>query len=71
MTRIVRNCVTIREDADPSDALQWAKDNCPSYITCDGYLENDGKYGIEGGLARYYFIFSDESDMITFSLRWA
>ena len=63
--KIVKNCVTINKDTNASDALDWAKENCPSYITNDGYLDTvDGE-------PRYYFIFGDERDIIKFALRWS
>lgn len=63
--RIVKNCVTIDPGANPGEALAWAKENCPSYITVDGYIDK------QDGLARYYFIFSSETDIIKFALRWS
>lgn len=63
--KIVRNYVTIGKDVSEFDALDWAKANCPSYITNDGYIDR------EDGKIRYYFIFGDERDIIAFSLRWS
>lgn len=63
--KIVKNCVTINKNASVDDALEWAKENCTSYITCDGYIDH------EDNVSRYYFIFGDERDILSFSLRWA
>ena len=52
--------VTLPWDHDCVDkALEWAKENCPSYIT---HLVGPD-YGIV-----YYF--SDEKDAVLFALRW-
>lgn len=64
--RIVKNCVTISKNASVDDALEWAYDHCPSYITNDGYIDHE-----DGQACRYYFIFGDERDIISFSLRWS
>lgn len=61
--KIIKNYVTIDKN-NVDEALAWAKENCPSYITNDGYIDNEYN-------ARYYFIFGDERDMISFSLRWS
>jgi hypothetical protein len=44
--------------------VAWAKENCPSYISCTGYLKEDK----DQGFIEYYF--SDEKDASVFSLRW-
>jgi hypothetical protein len=52
---------------DPAwKALVWAKDNCPSYIT--NTSEVTGPVGNSKNLVHYYF--SDERDVVTFSLKW-
>jgi hypothetical protein len=45
--------------------LEWAKENCPSYISCTGYL----KENTEEGFIEYYF--SETKDMTLFALRWS
>lgn len=47
-------------DPDPVD---WAKENCPSYITC-GSVKISGEY-------YYRFYFSDGRDQALFVLKWA
>jgi hypothetical protein len=44
-------------------ALDWAKENCPSYITND--LHQDGYND------KIDYHFSDEKDALIFALRWA
>jgi len=44
------------------EPLQWAKKNCPSYITNDA-VQKQGEY-------YYRFYFSDEKDYILTVLRW-
>jgi hypothetical protein len=48
------------------DALDWAKENCPSYITND--LHQDGYNTYDHTKMDYYF--SDEKDALIFALRW-
>ena len=42
--------------------INYAKKNCPSYITCDAVARGKGHY-------RFYF--GDEKDYMLFVLRWA
>ena len=46
--------------------LEWAKENCPSYITndlhCDGYNTYDQ--------TKLDYFFGDEKDAMLFILRW-
>lgn len=44
------------------EPLQWAKRNCPSYITNDA-VQKQGEY-------YYRFFFGREQDQIIFALRW-
>ena len=48
------------------EPLDWAKENCPSYITndvhCDGYNTYD--------YTQIDYFFRDEKDALIFSLRW-
>lgn len=44
------------------EPLEWAKMNCPSYITNDAVQKNGDYY--------YRFYFSNEKDILIFSLKW-
>ena len=44
------------------EPLEWAKKNCPSYITNDA-VQKQGEY-------YYRFFFGNEQDQIIFALRW-
>lgn len=44
------------------EPLNWAKKNCPSYITNDAVQKNGEYY--------YRFYFGKEQDQIIFALRW-
>lgn len=48
------------------EAMTWAKEHCPSYITND--MHQDGYNTYDDKKIDYYF--SDERDVIFFSLRW-
>jgi len=43
--------------------LDWAKANCPSYITNDYLRRGDGDF--------YRLYFGQEKDFVWFQLRWA
>ena len=45
------------------EPLDWAKENCPSYITNDA-VQIRGQY-------YYRFYFSNEKDRMWFTLKWA
>ena len=45
------------------EALTWAKQNCPSYITNSAVLKD--------GLYHYRFYFAQERDQVAFALRWS
>ena len=45
--------------------MTWAKENCPSYISCTGHFKENQ----EEGFIEYYF--SEEKDMTLFALRWS
>ena len=47
----------------PGDVLDWAKENCPSYITNTGTVKEHKIV--------YSYYFSDEKDALLFSLRWS
>lgn len=52
-------------------ALEWAKENCPSYITNDVHsYNNDMGYEL-GDVDRIDYFFSDEHDAVMFALRWS
>jgi hypothetical protein len=44
------------------EPLEWAKENCPSYITNDA-VQIGGRY-------YYRFFFGNERDRMWFALRW-
>lgn len=46
--------------------LEWAKENCPSYIT-NALHENDQR---DWEYLRIDYFFSDEKDATLFALRW-
>jgi len=48
------------------DPLDWAKKNCPSYITND--LHQDGYNTYDHTKIDYFF--SDDRDAVLFALRW-
>ena len=60
-----------------ADALDWAKEHCPSYITNDGlsmYIapgSNKKEMLKSPWEVKYNFYFSDESEALMFQLRWA
>lgn len=49
-------------DEKAYDALEWAKKNCPSYITNDTVKKEGNWY--------YRFFFGQEKDVMIFMLRW-
>ena len=49
------------------EPLDWAKENCPSYITND--LHQDGYNTYDHTKIDYFF--SDEKDALMFALRWS
>lgn len=59
------NIVTLKYDPVWS-ALDWAKKNCPSYITNRVHLTDDQTYNRD--LIDYFF--ADERDSFWFALRW-
>jgi hypothetical protein len=61
---VMRNSITLPHIYE-WHPLAWAKANCPSYISCTGFL----KEKTEEGFIEYYF--SDEKDMTWFALKWA
>ena len=59
---------------DVETALEWAKENCPSYITNEGkitYLEPYPRcLSMLTMLVTYSFLFSNEDDAIVFRLKF-
>lgn len=52
---------------DPTwKALEWAKKNCPSYITNHVHVDSDAKVNPE--YINYYFV--EQKDAIWFAIRW-
>jgi hypothetical protein len=49
------------------EPLNWAKENCPSYITND--LHQDGYNTYDHTKIDYHF--GDEKDALIFALRWS
>ena len=49
------------------EALTWAKENCPSYITND--IHPSGSIFFDRKKVDYYF--GDEKEAVMFLLRWA
>ena len=47
--------------------LDWAKENCPSYLTND--MHQDGYNTYDHTKIDYFF--ADERDALMFTLRWA
>jgi len=48
------------------EALTWAKEHCPSYITNDTHMDGYNTYDD----TKIGYHFSDEKDAIMFILRW-
>jgi len=60
--------ITVTLPYDPTwPALQWAKENCPSYISND--LHMDGYNLYDNSKIDYFF--EDGKDATLFALRWA
>jgi hypothetical protein len=49
------------------EPVQWAKENCPSYISNDAHRIGDNAYDN----SKIDYFFSDEHDAFKFALRWA
>ena len=47
-------------------ALDWAKENCSSYITNDVHCDGYNTYDIN----KIDYFFSDEKDAVMFALKW-
>ena len=47
-------------------ALEWAKENCASYITNDVHCDGYNTYDIN----KIDYFFADEKDAVMFALRW-
>jgi hypothetical protein len=48
-------------------ALDWAKENCPSYVTNDVHCDGYNTYDIN----QIDYFFGDEKDAVMFKLKWA
>ena len=55
--------VSLADHTAGFEPLQWAKKNCPSYIT-NYAVQKQGEY-------YYRFYFGREQDQIMFALRWS
>jgi hypothetical protein len=66
----MNNFVTIHEDYS-TQALAWAKEHCPNFITVDLNLNRYSSFAIDD----YDFFFADSEqgrkEMMWFALRWA
>ncbi len=49
------------------EPLDWAKENCPSYITNDVHMDGYNTYDN----TRIDYFFGDEGDAILFKLAWS
>jgi hypothetical protein len=59
--------MTVTLPYDPSwKPLEWAKANCPSYITSDMHMDGYNTYDI----SKIDYYFSNEKDATLFLLRW-
>ena len=60
-----------KQNGDNILPLEWAKDNCPSYITnsVQPIYESDDQRFPSGFVMQYRFY--DEKDAVLFSLRWS
>jgi hypothetical protein len=60
-----------KQNGDSRLPLEWAKDNCPSYITnsVDPIYESDDQRLPSGFVMKYRFY--DEKDAVMFALRWS
>jgi hypothetical protein len=66
--KITDNYVTVdRAQVDVYQAIHWAKQHCPHYIT------NDYHAGPELGLVDFFFLRGSEAqrEMIWFVMRWS
>lgn len=61
---------------DPTwKALEWAKINCPSYVT--NYMSSESPYNTSkanieiGFVPKIIYVFDDEREATLFALRWA
>ena len=61
----------LNQNGDNILPLEWAKDNCPSYITnsVDVIYESDDQRFPTGFVMKYHFY--DEKDAVMFALRWS
>ena len=60
--------ITVTIPYDPLwPALDWAKQNCPSYITNDAHQDGYNTYDWK----KIDYFFSDEKDALMFMLKWS
>lgn len=51
-----------------TDALDWAKINCPGYVTND--IHQDGYYTYDDTQLDFFFV-NNSADITAFALKWA
>lgn len=64
--------MTVTLPYDPEwQALHWAKQNCPSYITNTAVLfSNSENAGTPLKIYSIHYYFGDERDAVAFALKW-
>lgn len=64
-----QNHVTIKT-AHVEEALEWAKQNCPSYITNNYHMDGYNTYDIN--LIDFFFLANEQGkkEMTMFALKW-
>lgn len=69
MKIIKNNFVVIHKDF-VDEALEYAKNNCPTYITNTCHLDEDNVYHIE--YYNFYFMDNEQGkkEMMFFALKW-
>jgi hypothetical protein len=69
MKIIKNNFVVVHQDV-ANDALRYAKNNCPTYITNTCHLDEDNVYQYE--YYNFYFMDNEQGkkEMVFFALKW-
>lgn len=53
-----------------NSAIEWAKENCPTYITYQVDVDTLVAEDIAEALIQVIFSFGNENDAVMFALRW-